>query len=64
MHNMLLGTAKHITSIWKALGIISEINFDLIQSSVDKFIVPTGIGRISHKISSKFSAFKADQWKN
>lgn len=42
MHNMLLGTAKHIVNIWKSMGLLSDSNFDLIQSHVDKFIVPTG----------------------
>ena len=64
MHNMLLGTAKQITHIWKCCGLLSESNFDLIQSSVDKFVVPADVGRIPHKISSKFSSFTADQWKN
>ena len=64
MHNMLLGNAKHITNIWKRMGLLSDSNFDLIQSYVDKFIIPTGVGRIPYKISSKFSSFTADQWKN
>ena len=64
MHNMLLGNAKHITNVWKKMGLLSDSNFDSIQSHVDKFIVPTGVGRIPHKISSKFSSFTADQWKN
>ena len=43
---------------------LSETHFDAIQSSVDKFITPADIGRIPHKISSLFSLFTADQWKN
>ena len=31
---------------------------------MDKFIVPTGVGGIPHKISSKSSSFTADQYKN
>lgn len=64
MHNMLLGTAKRMVSMWKSSGLLSESEFDSIQMSVDKFITPADVGRIPHKISSQFSGFTADQWKN
>ena len=62
MHNLLLGTAKHVTNIWKEIGILT--NDDLcIQQKIDRIVVPPKIGRIPHKISN-FSALTADQWKN
>ena len=66
MHNLLLGTAKHVMNLWIKIGIIShkQLNFDEIQQSVDSFSVPSDIGRISYKISSGFSSFKADQWRS
>lgn len=36
----------------------------VIQQRVDSIKIPTGMGRIPHKIRSGFAAFTADQWKN
>ena len=64
MHNLLLGTAKHMLSVWKSCGHFSAEKLEAIQSKVDSFIVPDDVGRIPAKISSGFSGFSADQWKN
>ena len=64
MHNLLLGTAKHVTEIWKSRSIISSSQFDVIQEKVNSMVTPTDIGRLPFKISSGFSGFTADQWKN
>lgn len=65
MHNLFLGTAKHfIKSVWLERGIISYDQFQLIQSRIDRTVVPSDIGRIPYKISSGFSSFTADQFKN
>ena len=65
MHNLFLGTAKHYLKdalIEKKL--VADGLFDNIQERINSATVPTGIGRIPHKIQSGFSAFTADQWKN
>ena len=64
MHNLFLGTAKRMLSIWLDLEIIRRSIFNQIQAQVDSVIVPPGIGRIPLKILSGFSGFKADQFKN
>ncbi len=64
MHNLLLGTAKHITEIWKSTSILSSKDFNIIQEKVDSFVSPADIGRLPSKISSGFSGFTAEQWKN
>ena len=64
MHNVLLGSAKHIMMLWKGNGMIGDDHFASIQDTVDQFVTPADIGRIPHKISSGFSSFTADQWKN
>ena len=64
MHNLLLGTAKHVLSVWKSTGIIEKSRFDNIQRKVNAFITPTDIGHISGKITSGFSSFTAKQWRN
>ena len=51
MHNFLLGTTKHVMTIWKDKGILNGIQFDSIQDKVDRMRIPSKIGRIpQHKI--------------
>lgn len=65
MHNLFLGTAKYFfKNILLSLDYITVSQLDTIQSRVNSFTVPSGIGRIPMKISSGFSQFTADQWKN
>ena len=64
MHNLLLGTARNMVSIWKDRAILDRKDFDLIQEKVDSFISPADIGRVPMKISSGFAGFTAEQWKN
>ena len=64
MHNLLLGTAKHMLEIGKSTGTLSSKYFDTIQSRVDSFICPSDIGRVPYRISSSFAGFTAEQWKN
>ena len=64
MHNILLGTAKWMMTIWKTKGLITHPQLDEIQRLVDSFITPSDVGRIPHKINCGFSSFTADQWKN
>ena len=51
-------------AIWNDDEILTKPEFDYIQQEVDTIKVPAGVGRIPHKISSKFSGFTADQWMN
>lgn len=64
MHNLLLGTAKRMMSVWISTGIIDKSHYTCIQEKVDAFITPTDIGRIPSKIASGFSSFTAEQWRN
>ena len=64
MHNAFLGTAKRMVGIWKSSNLIPDVEFDSIQVAVNNFTTPADIGRIPHKISSQFSSFTVDQWKN
>ncbi len=67
MHNLYLGTAKHILkNIWldDSSRIITASMFETIQTSV---LVPSDIGRVPKKITSSFGTssfggFTADQW--
>ena len=67
MHNLYLGTAKHMMkNVWlnEKNDFISDEDFQRIQELVDSMAVPQDIGRIPGKISCSFSGFTADQWKN
>ena len=50
MHNLFLGTAKHVVTVWKEKQILSAKEFEEIQKRVTSFNVPQGIGRIPYKI--------------
>ena len=64
MHNLLLGTAKHMLSVWKEKEILKSNHFEIIQECVGSFVTPSDVGRIPSKIASGFSSFTAEQWKN
>lgn len=64
MHNLFLGSGKHILHLWLEHGHISHSHFQVIQELVDSFIVPSDVGRIPRKIEANFSGFTADQFKN
>ena len=64
LHNILLGTPKCMTSIWKEKGYLSTAQLEAMQTQCDRFAVPSDVGQIPHKISSGFASFTADQWKN
>ena len=65
MHNLLLGTAKHILQTqWIENGLISKQDLDIIQERIGSYILPMNAGRIPRKISSSFYNLTADEWKN
>ena len=64
MHNLFLGTAKHMMETWLNTSILSTSDLEKIQQKVDAVNVPTNIGRLPGKIAKSFSGFTADQWKN
>ena len=64
MHGLFLGTAKKMLEIWQSLEILKKSHFQCIQEIVDAMKVPSDVGRIPRKISSGFSGFTADQFKN
>lgn len=66
MHNLFLGTAKHMVKcIWlnDENPKIPKSRHAVLQSKLDRCLVPSSVGRIPYKIASYFSSFTADQWK-
>ena len=64
MHNLFLGTSKHVMEVWQKANIISAKDLGVIQDKVNSMIPPSDVGRIPAKISSNFNDFTADEWKN
>ena len=64
MHNLFLGSGKHMLTLWMERGLLTSGHFKQVQSFVDSMLLPSDIGRIPQKISSGFASFKADQFKN
>ena len=64
MHNLFLGTAKHVMETWLNTSVLTAADLQRVQERVDAVRVPTNIGRIPGKIAKSFSGFTADQWKN
>lgn len=65
MHNLYLGTAKHILKdIWIEQGLIDAKSMSITHSRIDTVHAPRYVGRIPQKIASSFSGFTADQFKN
>ena len=64
MHNLFLGSAKHIFKKVFLACLLSDTDVNTIQERVNSTVVPPDVGRIPQKISSKFAGFSADQWKN
>lgn len=64
MHNLFLGTGKHVMQIWVDRSIITKKDFSRIEQIVAKIVTPRSVGRIPNKIASRFSGFTANQWKN
>lgn len=64
MHNLYLGTAKHIMQVWINQGILCKAHFDAIEKTVSRIKSPHDVGRLPLKISSSFGGFTADQWRN
>ena len=63
MHNLFLGTCKHMIAIWTNQNFISKDQNEVIQNIIDNTSVPSDVGRIPQKIASGFASFKADQFK-
>ena len=64
MHNLLLGTAKHVLNTWVKEGILSSQDLSKLQARVNKVKPPSDIGRLPSRIANGFAGFTADQWKN
>lgn len=64
MHNLFLGTGKHLIDLWISRDILDRDKLLQIESLVNKFTVPSDIGRLPTNISSGYGGFTANQWRS
>lgn len=64
MHNMYLGTGKHLYQVWNDKKLLSKADLAKIEYRIKLFHVPSDCGRVPFKISSSYGAFTAEQWRN
>ena len=64
MHNLLLGTAKHIVATWIEKKILTDCHLTRIAEVIEKIKSPADVGRVPSKIGATFAGFTADQWRN
>ncbi|XP_023933297.1 uncharacterized protein LOC106175327 [Lingula anatina] len=64
MHNLFLGTAKHIFKLWLSKEILSRDDLCRIEDRMQRMTVPRECGRLPRDIGANYSGFTADQWKN
>ena len=63
MHNLFLGTAKHVFSVWIQLRILNEDKVKAIDNFMKELVVSSKIGRITKSILL-YKTMKLDEWKN
>lgn len=65
MHNLFLGTAKHIMrNVWMKLDLVTTSDLQGMQDKMNIMKTPSYIGRIPRKLETGFAGFTADQLKN
>lgn len=64
MHNLFLGTAKHVFKLWIKNNYLTKKDLKVIETRINSFDIGTGIGRLPHRIASNYGSYTASQWKN
>ena len=64
MHNLFLGTGKHVFSLWVERTILTKEKMSILANKIKMFSVPVGVGRLPSSILSSYQAYTASQWKN
>ncbi len=63
MHNLFLGTPKHILHVWIDTGILTTKDLQVLEAKAENIKCPADVGRLPSKIGSGFSGFTALQWR-
>lgn len=63
MHNLFLGTGKHMLELWMNRNILCREDLLSIEILANKFRMPSDVGRLPTNISSGYGGFTANQWR-
>ncbi len=63
MHNLLLGTAKHVFATWIKQGLLDDEKIDRVDHCAQTVGRTKGTGRIARSMTH-FKSLKAEEWKN
>ena len=64
MHNLYLGTGKHLFKLWIDLDLLGKDQLTVIEDRCRLFTLPNSVGRLPTNISSNYGGFKASQWRS
>ena len=64
VHNLFLGTTKHVFKLWIKKNLLSKKDLKVLEDRINSFDVGTGIGRLPHRIASNYGGYTTSQWKN
>ena len=64
MHNLFLGTPKHLLRIWIDRNLLTKDDMVQLECKLKLFRVPADIGRVPSNVLSSYAAFTAAQWRN
>ena len=64
MHNLYLGTGKHLFKLWVSLGLLGKTELEKVEKQLKLFVVPNSVGRLPSNIASNYGGFKAAQWRS
>ena len=62
MHNLFLGTGKHIFKQWISLNLLTKHDLAAIENTINLFSLPHHLGRLPINISSNYGGNTAAQW--
>ena len=64
MHNLFLGTAKHVFKLWTKKNLLTKKDLKVLEEHIHSFDVGTGFGCLPHRMVSNYGGYTASQWKN
>ena len=63
MHNLYLGSGKHMFNIWMDTELLTKQKLAKIEARIKQFNTPCDVGRLPAHMSC-YKSFTANQWKN
>lgn len=64
MHNLFLGTGKHMFKQWVSLNLLTKDDLNEIEKTIRLVSVPNYVGRLPINISSNYGGYTAAQWQS